>query len=330
MTDIFRLIFARKVFVTFVIAISTLGSFVSIVFYNVAYMAYHGDFSYERFFAFEILSFASLGAVLIVMICLLFEAYILGVEESSLYRLLNQGTPSDRVDVFYFILFASNIGNVLGFIISLGGGYYLSNKIYEYFGFSFMRDAGFTEYLLVLIFFNTFVFYVHHRFFHSRWLWVLHKVHHSAESMNLVTSFRNHPLNYTIRNILFAFPLAILGVHPLAVVVYKIVNGIYQLMVHTEMDWNLPFVEKYILIGPAYHRIHHSMAIEHFNTNFGILILWDWLFGTLRRGTGRNLTYGVDDDLFNRDKSSFQEMVRITRYWILGLLGEKRMRDENA
>ena len=39
---------------------------------------------------------------------------------------------------------------------------------------------------------------------------------------------------------------------------------------------------EYIFISPAQHQLHHSIAKEHHDKNFGAaLAVWDWLFGSL-------------------------------------------------
>jgi hypothetical protein len=42
----------------------------------------------------------------------------------------------------------------------------------------------------------------------------------------------------------------------------------------------MPFIEKHIFIGSSGHRIHHGRFFRQFNKNFGILVIWDKLFGT--------------------------------------------------
>ena len=39
---------------------------------------------------------------------------------------------------------------------------------------------------------------------------------------------------------------------------------------------------EYIFISPAQHQLHHSIARDHHDKNFGAaLAVWDWLFGSL-------------------------------------------------
>ncbi len=64
--------------------------------------------------------FAGLGAVLIVGLCLGFEAVCLGWDACSLNRLLTRPGPSEKTDSFYALLFISGLTPVLGFLLSCG------------------------------------------------------------------------------------------------------------------------------------------------------------------------------------------------------------------
>ena len=50
-----------------------------------------------------------------------------------------------------------------------------------------------------------------------------------------------------------------------------------------------------ILKSPAQHQIHHSVAEEHYDKNFGaVFAIWDWLFGSLHVSEGeQDLQYGL-------------------------------------
>ena len=139
--------------------------------------------------------------------------------------------------------------------------------------------------------------YIIHRFMH-KWpmLWALHKVHHSATVLTPMTVFRTHPLEGIIFSLrssvtqaisisLFVFLFAdlvnlltILGVN-VFVFIFNILGANLR---HSHVGiryWN--WVE-YIFISPGQHQLHHSIAREHHDKNFGAaLAIWDWLFGSL-------------------------------------------------
>ncbi|MCF3099297.1 sterol desaturase family protein, partial [Aeromonas australiensis] len=50
---------------------------------------------------------------------------------------------------------------------------------------------------------------------------------------------------------------------------------------HSHIQLRYPPVIRSILVSPAYHQLHHSSAIEHYDKNFGFIFsFWDKLFGT--------------------------------------------------
>jgi sterol desaturase/sphingolipid hydroxylase (fatty acid hydroxylase superfamily) len=61
-------------------------------------------------------------------------------------------------------------------------------------------------------------------------------------------------------------------------------------------------VLEHIFISPAQHQIHHSLAPEHHNKNYGeVLALWDWIFGTLYVAKSAEvIEFGLGDAFGNR------------------------------
>lgn len=144
---------------------------------------------------------------------------------------------------------------------------------------------------------DDFTKYLVHRWMH-RWplLWAIHKVHHSAETLTPITVYRVHPLEgvlYALRSagaqgvaistFIFLFGSSvdlytIVGVNILVFIFH--VTGSNLRHSHINISY-WPWLER-ILISPAQHQLHHSIAEEHFDKNFGAaLAIWDWMFGSL-------------------------------------------------
>ena len=139
--------------------------------------------------------------------------------------------------------------------------------------------------------------YIVHRFMH-KWpvLWALHKVHHSATVLTPMTVFRTHPLEGIIFSLRSAITQAI-GISLFfylfgnLVSLYTIVGVNIFVFVFNILGSNLRHSHigirywkwlEYIFISPAQHQLHHSIAFEHHDKNFGAaLAIWDWLFGSL-------------------------------------------------
>ena len=139
--------------------------------------------------------------------------------------------------------------------------------------------------------------YIVHRFMH-KWpvLWALHKVHHSATVLTPMTVFRTHPLEGIVFSLRSAITQAI-GISLFfylfgnLVSLYTIVGVNVFVFVFNILGSNLRHSHigirywkwlEYIFISPAQHQLHHSVAFEHHDKNFGAaLAVWDWLFGSL-------------------------------------------------
>lgn len=178
--------------------------------------------------------------------------------------------------------------------------------------------------------------YLVHRWMH-KWpmLWAIHKVHHSAETLTPVTVYRVHPLEgvlYGLRSafaqgivmsvFVFAFGDAVdlytvLGVNVL-VFAFHVTGSNLR---HSHIDiryW--PWLE-HILISPAQHQLHHSIAEEHYDKNFGAaLAIWDWLFGSLHLSEHeRALEFGLlpgeasSTNLLDIYLRPFADIARIAR-----------------
>ena len=176
---------------------------------------------------------------------------------------------------------------------------------------------------VVVILFTFFVFilddltkYFVHRWMH-KWpiLWSLHKVHHSATQLTPITIYRTHPLEGIVFSLRAAFTqgvsislfiylfgnnvdlLTILGVNIL-VFAFNVAGSNLR---HSHIGIRYWKWLEFIFISPAQHQLHHSVAEEHHDKNFGAsLAIWDWFFGSLHHSTEtETLTLGLDE--FEKD-----------------------------
>ena len=159
---------------------------------------------------------------------------------------------------------------------------------------------------------DDFTKYFLHRWMH-RWpiLWAFHKVHHSAETMTPITVYRVHPaegIMYGLRSavaqgivistFVFAFGnivdlYTIVGVNILVFFFHMAGSNLR----HSHISIGYWKFLEHIFISPAQHQLHHSIAEEHHDKNFGAaLAIWDWLFGSLHLSdVEKNITYGLSE-----------------------------------
>jgi sterol desaturase/sphingolipid hydroxylase (fatty acid hydroxylase superfamily) len=125
----------------------------------------------------------------------------------------------------------------------------------------------------------TFVYYWWHRWRHESgflWRW-FHQLHHSAERIEVLTSFYKHPLELAANGVLSSLILyAVVGLGADAAAGAVLLSGLAELVYH----WNVstPRWLGYFFQRPESHRLHHQAGVHAYN--YGDLPLWDMLFGT--------------------------------------------------
>jgi sterol desaturase/sphingolipid hydroxylase (fatty acid hydroxylase superfamily) len=119
---------------------------------------------------------------------------------------------------------------------------------------------------------NWFAHYADHRF---GMLWRFHALHHSQEELNVLTSFRAHPLMHTTGFVLATFPVvALMPTRPVAPVLITIYVCIGTLQ-HANLRWTFGPVGR-VIVSPAYHRLHHAPDTQGVNLGV-VLTVWDVL-----------------------------------------------------
>jgi sterol desaturase/sphingolipid hydroxylase (fatty acid hydroxylase superfamily) len=169
-------------------------------------------------------------------------------------------------------------------------------------------------------------------------LWELHKVHHSADCINPLTSRRGHsiPLVYsgilvgfivgtTNGLLMFLFNISFAEAMVLSAVQSKMGN-LWTLspLKHSHIPVGFGWFDK-IFISPHMHQVHHSKLQQHWDKNFGNnLSIFDWLFNTgYKPARGEKVIYGIagysdaDLQMFNTLNGAFiSPILRIKdRIW---------------
>jgi sterol desaturase/sphingolipid hydroxylase (fatty acid hydroxylase superfamily) len=119
-----------------------------------------------------------------------------------------------------------------------------------------------------------------HRAAHAHpWLWRLHRVHHSAPSLNVLTTFRFHFAEIAWRMALQFLPLHLLGIAASIPTSAILAILAFNVLAHSNLNWHFG-VLGHAIVSPAYHGTHHREE----RANYGMfLAVWDTMFGTRRR-----------------------------------------------
>jgi sterol desaturase/sphingolipid hydroxylase (fatty acid hydroxylase superfamily) len=234
---------------------------------------------------------------------LLVEALIRGWRKSALRRVLSCADGSTVNDIFYWFLGAFGLVGMIRLVITLGGAavvYYAVGLLDFDIALVDRIDNVALQYLVAFLVLD-FLGYLQHRMAHSwDWWWELHRIHHSAESFNMITAYRTHVLENLPRAVVYGIALSITG-NLNAFVFYAALLEFVNLLVHSEIQYKWGWLEE-ILVTPRNHKVHHSTSPRHHDKNFGFtLILWDRLFGTFYRPReDEEIEIGLEDNPFNK------------------------------
>ena len=104
---------------------------------------------------------------------------------------------------------------------------------------------------------SDFLRYWVHRWFHTGWLWRVHAIHHSSQTMDWLASARVHPINDVVPALLTVPPLIIAGYNPAAVAAFLPFLTFYAIMLHANLRWDYGPL-RFVLASPVFHRWHHT------------------------------------------------------------------------
>ena len=137
-----------------------------------------------------------------------------------------------------------------------------------------------------------------HRLMHQKYVWRIHKWHHSPTHMYWLAGFRATIPQDVIVNLPYLFAWSFLGGAPwwmgLAIGTF---NALQNDWMHVNVTWRSNWLEWFV-VTPRYHHIHHSDRPEHYMANLAALFtVWDRLFGTYVNpdDVKEPLTFGIGE-----------------------------------
>ncbi len=124
-------------------------------------------------------------------------------------------------------------------------------------------------------------YYFAHRLLHQvPFLWQFHAIHHSAETMDWLTTTRVHPADQLFTKFFQLVPLLCLNFSPEATGIYFVWSSAIAFFIHANLNLKFPILRR-IIVTPETHHWHHDKDKRAHHTNFAAqLIFVDLLFGT--------------------------------------------------
>ncbi len=125
----------------------------------------------------------------------------------------------------------------------------------------------------------------HYVFHHVPAFWRLHRMHHADLDIDVTTGVRFHPLEILLSLAIKMAAVVTLGVSALAVLMFEVLLNATSMFNHSNVALppRIDRIARWIVVTPQMHQVHHSIAREETDSNFGFnLPWWDRLFGTYR------------------------------------------------
>jgi len=159
----------------------------------------------------------------------------------------------------------------------------------------FIRTIPFLPQLLLCLLVADLAEYAVHRAYHEvPWLWKVHSVHHSVNTLDWLAGSRLHMLEIIVTRIAVLTPLFLLGFDKSVVDMYIVIVGFQAVFNHANV--HIPWGPlKYLIVTPDFHHWHHSSEKVAIDKNYAAHFAFiDYLLGTAVK-TDRQFpeTYGV-------------------------------------
>ncbi|CAK9007017.1 6) desaturase) (Sterol-C5-desaturase) [Durusdinium trenchii] len=165
---------------------------------------------------------------------------------------------------------------------SAGTGLFFLHQNYPIFKFYYdVDERGWLHYLagcfLVYLWVDFYSYWMHRLLHHKAIYKYVHKWHHRYKCPTAFGAFAIHPIEYIGFQTAGIWCSAIFPVH-----VMSFLTVVMFVAYHNQIDHSGVYFEGELPWVPTtkFHDDHH----QYFHLNFGVtLVLWDWLFGTLRQ-----------------------------------------------
>jgi sterol desaturase/sphingolipid hydroxylase (fatty acid hydroxylase superfamily) len=144
------------------------------------------------------------------------------------------------------------------------------------------------------------VIYLQHVMMHAiPLLWRLHRVHHADLDYDVTTGARFHTLEIIVSALIKFAAILLLGPPLISVIIFEVLLNATSMFNHgnIKLPRSVDRFLRYFLVTPDMHRVHHSIAENEANSNFGFnLSWWDFLFGTYQnqpKAGHQGMTIGI-------------------------------------
>jgi sterol desaturase/sphingolipid hydroxylase (fatty acid hydroxylase superfamily) len=275
------------------------------------------------------------GGRMLLMISglMVMELFFLDWERTTICSVFFRRSNSAKADAAWAMLYFAHLTFFVETALTLGAAYGLSQlagTAFAYVGWQRAQLPGHGLLTFAIAFaafylLSTFGSYWLHRLQHWRYFWNLHRYHHAATELNVLTGFRNNPAESLVNAVSVPLPLAFVGADNLLIVGWVLLYQTISTLQHSELPWDFGWIGRWVIVSPRMHQVHHSIDAEHRDLNFSVCPLWDHLFGTWYAGPNRPSAYGIPDPA-HVERPMTQWLIDVWAFycdaavWLLGIV----------
>ncbi len=153
--------------------------------------------------------------------------------------------------------------------------------------------------VLVILLSDLFIYWGHRAQHRFGILWRFHRVHHTAEQVDYLAAYREHPLDNIYTRGLETLPAVLLGLDLNVIAGFVTFRGLWALFIHSNVNIRLGFLE--VLLGsPHLHHWHHELNRRGLVNYANLSPLMDVLFRTYYNPPERPHSYGIPEPVRQR------------------------------
>jgi sterol desaturase/sphingolipid hydroxylase (fatty acid hydroxylase superfamily) len=272
-----------------------------------------------------------LGNALLMLVllpsALWLECVVIGWKDSSARALLAP-TGSMKTDIIFLLLDQAHVMGALGRVMMLGAAVISGEALRAWLlartGFA-IDPSVLPLALQVMVYFIAYCFfdYWSHRLAHTRLFWPLHRYHHAAEDFCIVNGARSHPAGF-IGLFLINVPMPLLGAGPQAMIWVNVIVIALGFLIHSRIESGWGWVGRYLVQSPLHHRLHHKLDMSRPTGFFGMMPVWDHLFGGWSECSDANVEIGVDTPYAHGLWLAPDLLCDYADFW-KGVIGKRRL-----
>ena len=225
------------------------------------------------------------------------------------FRILSYNKFKHAITNILLTLTTILINFSLAFLIVKTSDFVYINKfgMFSYFGID-----GITRFIITIFILDLVGAYFAHLFQHKiSFLWPIHAVHHSDESVDTTTANRHHPIESFVRFFFTLIAIFISESSIAMVFLYQSLSVAFSQFNHANINISKKFdyLISLVFISPNMHKVHHHYKMPYTDSNYGnIFSFWDRLFGTYMKLDLEKIRYGIDDDY--DDQNNFWKVIK--------------------